>query len=330
MPVSLDDLEVKFALDAACAAGQAARRIQQTMSVEGVEKSDLSPVTVADFSGQAIVAHMLKSRFPDAVLAGEEDSGILREAGQAAVLESVTQCVRESIPEATSESVCDWIDFGNGAPCERFWTLDPIDGTKGYLRGEQYAVALALIEDGQVTLGVLVCPNLGIDGTTEHAETGLVMIAKRGEGCFRTLMDNPTSLDACSVSGRRELSEARLLRSVESGHTNTGRMGDLVRHMDIQAEPVCLDSQAKYAVLASGGGEALLRLLSSKKPDYKEMIWDQAAGSIVVEEAGGRVTDLSGAPLDFSQGKTLAANSGVCASNGHLHEGLIAALSAVE
>ena len=73
-------------------------------------------------------------------------------------------------------------------------------------------------------------------------------------------------------------------------------------------------------VLAAGGGEMLLRLLSASQPDYREMIWDQAAGSIVVEEAGGTVTDLKGDSLDFSQGRRLMKNTGVCASNGVLHE----------
>jgi 3'(2'), 5'-bisphosphate nucleotidase len=43
---------------------------------------------------------------------------------------------------------------------DRYWTLDPIDGTKGFLRGDQYAIALALVEHGEVVLGVLGCPNL--------------------------------------------------------------------------------------------------------------------------------------------------------------------------
>lgn len=327
MPIDLAQPEVKFALEAACAAGTIASNIQRNIKVEGVEKNDLSPVTVADFSCQAIVARALNTQFPDAVLVGEEDSGVLRDPENADVLSTVTGFISEVAPESTNERVCQWIDHGNGEPCDRFWTLDPIDGTKGYLRGEQYAVALALIENGQVELGVLVCPNLGVDGSIENPETGLVMIAKRGEGSYRTTMSDPTSLKSCKVSTLASISDARLLRSVESGHTNTGRMGELVDHLRIAADPVCLDSQAKYAVLACGGGEALLRLLSSSRPDYKEMIWDQAAGSIVVEEAGGCVTDLTGKPLDFSRGRTLAMNSGVCASNGLLHDKLIRALS---
>lgn len=329
MPIDLDHPEVRFALDSACAAGRIAQRIQQSVKVTGVEKQDLSPVTVADFACQAIVARSLHNTFPDAILVGEEDSGVLRQSEQAHVLDLVTRFVSEVVPEADNDNVCTWIDGGNGDPSERFWTLDPIDGTKGYLRGEQYAVALALIENGQVQLGVLVCPNLGVDGTVGGEPAGLVMIAERGKGCYRASMDDLSTLHACHVSDVATMPDARLLRSVESGHTNTGRMGSLVTALNIDADPVCLDSQAKYAVLACGGGEALLRLLSSSRPDYREMIWDQAAGSIVIEEAGGRITDLSGKTLDFSQGKTLAQNSGVCASNGLLHEELLQALSEV-
>lgn len=330
MSIDTEQPEVKFALQSACAAGRIAQTIQESMKVTGVEKKDLSPVTVADFTCQAIVARALQQQFPDAVLVGEEDSGVLQEPDQAEVLASVSSFVKQSVPDATDESVCEWIDRGNGEPGERFWTLDPIDGTKGYLRGEQYAVALALIESGQVQLGVLVCPNLALNATVEGKPSGLVMIAQRGKGCYRASMDDPTALEQCHVSKTDNMPDARLLRSVESGHTNTGRMGELVDALKIKADPVCLDSQAKYAVLACGGGEALLRLLSSSRPDYREMIWDQAAGSIVIEEAGGRITDLSGNDLDFSQGKTLAQNSGVCASNGLLHEGLLTALARVQ
>ena len=84
-----------------------------------------------------------------------------------------------------------------------------------------------------------------------------------------------------------------------------------------------MDSQAKYAVLAAGEGDVLLRLLSPSRPDYREKIWDQAAGSIVIEEAGGRITDLDGKPLDFSHGRTLAKNRGIVATNGHLHDAVL-------
>ena len=100
--------------------------------------------------------------------------------------------------------------------------------------------------------------------------------------------------------------------------------------MGVTAPPVGMDSQAKYAVLAAGGGEMLVRLLSTDRLDYREKVWDQAAGSLVVEQAGGRVTDLDGKPLDFGHGRTLATNRGVVATNGLLHDAALAALREIK
>jgi 3'(2'), 5'-bisphosphate nucleotidase len=116
---------------------------------------------------------------------------------------------------------------------------------------------------------------------------------------------------------------------VEAGHTNLGQIGEIEQVLGVRAEPVPMDSQAKYAALAAGRGELLLRLLSPGKEHYRECIWDQAAGSIVLEEAGGRITDLTGKPLDFGQGRKLTANRGVFASNGALHAAGLAAIAKV-
>jgi 3'(2'), 5'-bisphosphate nucleotidase len=120
-----------------------------------------------------------------------------------------------------------------------------------------------------------------------------------------------------------------LLCSVEKAHTDPSGIGALVSALKIAADPVPLDSQAKYALLAAGVGDVNLRLLSPARLDYREKVWDQAAGSIVVEEAGGRVSDLDGKPLDFSQGRTLAANRGVLATNELLHEAILDGLKQI-
>ena len=164
----------------------------------------------------------------------------------------------------------------------------------------------------------------------EGSPEGLIVVAEKGEGTWFAPLDSPDALTQIHVSDRSAIQDARLLRSVESGHTNVGQMGELVNSMGVTAEPVCLDSQAKYALLASGHGDVLFRLLSSSKPDYREKIWDQAAGAIVVTEAGGRITDLAGKSLDFSKGRTLADNRGICATNGLLHETAVDALRTLE
>ena len=109
-------------------------------------KDDLSPVTVADFAAQAVVAQRLAERFPDAVLIGEEDAARSAAPDGRETLEQIARFVGRSMPGVTPEAVCDWIDRGAGQPPATFWTLDPVDGTKGFLRNDQYAVALALVD----------------------------------------------------------------------------------------------------------------------------------------------------------------------------------------
>ena len=132
------------------------------------------------------------------------------------------------------------------------------------------------------------------------------------------------------VSACREPSSARLLRSHEAAHTNVARIDAFVRAMGMESPPVLMDSQAKYAVLSAGHAEVLLRFLSPDAPNYREKIWDQAAGTLVIEEAGGRVTDLDGLKLDFSTGRTLCDNRGIAASNGPLHDAVLEAVARVD
>src|SRR5687767_12526927 len=111
-----------------------------------LQKNDKSPVTVADFGAQALVCYGLSEEFPHDVIVAEEDAAELRKRENAALLDQVTLYIRRIQPNATRRNICDWIDAGSNSTARRFWTLDPIDGTKGFLRNDQYAVALALIE----------------------------------------------------------------------------------------------------------------------------------------------------------------------------------------
>jgi len=324
MALNVSAPEMAFAIRVVREAAALAPRIQSGMKMMNLTKSDLSPTTVADYAIQALVAQALEAVFPGDPLVAEERSADLR--GNDPMLDTVTRFVRESVPDADTGKVCHWIDRGDFDPAGRFWLLDPIDGTKGYLRGGQYAVALALVEDGRVELGVLGCPNLSPD-CAPAAGGGAIIAARRGQGTWRTALSDGVSYEPLRVSNCMEAVSARLLRSHEAGHTDAGKIETLRSAMGMQAPPVLMDSQAKYAVLAAGHAELLLRMLSPNMPDYKEKIWDQAAGMIVTEEAGGRVSDLDGRPLDFSTGRTLARNRGVVASNGYLHECALKAIA---
>ncbi len=334
LPSAFTTAEAKFAITAVREAALLTRRVQAEMVTDALTKGDKSPVTVGDFAAQAVVAKRLNEEL-GGFLIGEESADSLRSDDGAETLAQVTQFVKTILPEATPQLVCDWIDYGaadriTGSDDSKYWTLDPIDGTKGFLRGDQYAVALGLIETGKVTLGVLGCPELVSATTPNRGGEGSILIANRGEGTYcQALKTESDAWTRLTVATTTDPSATRMLRSVEKGHTNLGAIDHLANAMGVKADPVGMDSQAKYAVLAAGGGEMLVRLISPSRPDYREMIWDQAAGSIVVEEAGGRVSDLDGKPLDFGHGRTLAQNRGVVATNGLLHESALAALKAI-
>lgn len=328
--LNLNNPEINFALDAVRQASILTKQVQAEMVSPALTKNDHSPVTVADFAAQALIGYLLNDAFPNDSLIGEEDSAALQTPEEAETLMRVTRFVSRFTDGATPETISRWIDRGAGQPNDRFWTVDPIDGTKGFLRGDQYAIALALIVDGQLQVGVLGCPNLS-DGCCPDVDgPGSILVARRGECAWITTLKGDPNYQRLHISGQSNPTQARLLRSFEAGHTNVGQIDLLADEMKIEADPVRMDSQAKYAVLAAGEAEVYLRLLSSSRPNYREKIWDQAAGALITMEAGGRVTDLDGKPLDFTAGRTLAHNRGVCATNGHLHTATLEALQAIQ
>ncbi|QUY43072.1 3'(2'),5'-bisphosphate nucleotidase [Acaryochloris marina] len=313
--------EKQIAIQAVQAAAQLCEQVRREIVPEAIEKKDKSPVTVADFGAQALICRALSTAFPQDAVVGEEDAAELRTPEMAERLAQVTQYVQAIVPDATAEQVTDWIDHGNGQVASRYWTLDPIDGTKGFLRGDQYAIALALIEDGEIKVGVLGCPALSFT----EGQTGLMGVAVRGAGATLSPLAGGTPQSIQVVSAEQS-DNLRFVESVESGHGDQSRQAAVAKAAGITQDSLRMDSQAKYMAVAAGEAALYLRLPSPKTPDYREKIWDHAAGVILVEEAGGRVTDIAGKSLDFSLGAKLVNNQGVVVSNGSIHDPVLAAL----
>jgi 3'(2'), 5'-bisphosphate nucleotidase len=328
MPVNRHDhpwaKELETAVAAVREAGRLCRAVQAEVDPGALTKQDLSPVTVADFGSQALICRALRDAFPDDPIIGEEDAAILREPAQAGMLERVIDHVGKLRPAADADRICDWIDLGGAKEYSpRFWTLDPIDGTKGFLRGGQYAIALALVIDGQVAAAVLGCPNLGPTLDADRGEGSLFTALKDG-GAWEMPLAGPGDPVPVEVSPQADPSSIRFCESVETAHSSHGDTARIAARLTIKAEPVRLDSQAKYAVVARGEAEAYLRLPRDGK--YREKIWDHAAGLLVVTEAGGRVTDITGRDLDFSLGYRLEENRGVVATNTAVHDDVLGAI----
>jgi 3'(2'), 5'-bisphosphate nucleotidase len=316
--------ELETAIEAVRQASLVCRRVQSEIAGSAIQKDDKSPVTVADFASQALICRVLGTQFPKDPIIGEESAADLLDDKHRMFLDRVVELLRGVDATATQEAVCQWIDAGRGSSASRFWTLDPIDGTKGFLRGEQYAVSLALIVDGQIRVSVLGCPNLPARSGDQH-RPGVVFSAVRDQGAsVRSIDDDALEPLPVMTSATSESTKARFCESVESGHSAHGRSARIAELLGIKNTPVRLDSQAKYGVVARGEADIYLRLPT--KAGYQEKIWDHAGGVLVVEEAGGKVTDIDGKPLEFTHGRELTANRGIVATNGLIHDAVLDAV----
>ncbi|KAK1263005.1 hypothetical protein QJS04_geneDACA009230 [Acorus gramineus] len=321
--------ELSVAKKAASLASRLCQKVQKALLQSDVQsKSDKSPVTVADYGTQALISFVLQREIPSDSfsLVAEEDSGDLRKEDSKEILKRITELVNDTLSadgtynlSLSEDDVLAAIDSGKseGGPHGRHWVLDPIDGTKGFLRGDQYAIALALLDEGKVVLGVLACPNLPSRPIGEPEKNslqnsvGCLFSASIGGGSVLQLLDgsSPTKVH---VSTTENPAEASFFESYEAAHSMRDLSSSIAKKLGVQAPPVRIDSQAKYGALARGDGAIYLRF---PHQGYREKIWDHAAGYIVVAEAGGVVSDASGKPLDFSRGRYLDLDTGIIVTN---------------
>lgn len=316
--LSLSDA-LNAALEAVASACRVTRHVQQNLAtIRQHTKDDRSPVTVADYAAQAVIAAHLRDHLGPLSLLGEEDATTLRQPANESLREAVAAAVRTVWPNASVSAVLDAIDLGNhDASADRFWTLDPVDGTKGFLRNGQYAVSLALIEDGAVVLGVLGCPNLSADFARPFDEPdpiGSLFFATLGGGSWSVSIAAPLHKPIpIHPEHGNDITAMRVCESVEAAHSRLDDTDRVLALLGARGQAARLDSQCKYAVVARGQADVYLRLPT--QPGYIERIWDHAAGMLVAQEAGIIVTDIHDRQLDFSHGAGLEKNRGVlCAA----------------
>ncbi|CAN1854265.1 PAP-specific phosphatase HAL2-like [Linum perenne] len=371
------ELEIAVrAVQMACSLCQKVQHDLITKAQDQVQsKDDNSPVTVADWSVQATVSWILCSVLgsSNVSIIAEEDVQSLSKTRAAGLLESVVQTVNECLSEASrfgfqppespldALQVLDSISHCTSTRSPRsstFWALDPVDGTLGFVRGDQYAVALSLIQDGEVVVGVLGCPNypmrkewLGYHhryhrivsrlappggGDSQSWDKGCVVYAKRGSGeaWMQPLVQDQKSLVWPNFAKRVRVSTvdnpelATFCEPVEKANSSHSFTAGLAQSVGLRKEPLRVYSMVKYATIARGHAEVFMKFA---RTGYKEKIWDHAAGVVIVQEAGGVVTDAGGRPLDFSGGGAYleGLDRGIIASSGaELHGKIIEAVDA--
>ena len=157
---------------------------------------------------------------------------------------------------------------------------------------------------------------------------GALFAASKGGGAkIYSLDPRDREGESIAVSTVDQISNANFCESVEKAHSSHSDSAKIAELLAISKPPYRIDSQCKYAAVARGDAAIYLRLPT--RPGYVERIWDHAAGVCVIQEAGGRVTDVHGRKLDFSIGRGLDRNKGVIVTNGQFHQEVLAAVQQV-
>ncbi len=298
----------------------------QAEMVNHAEKAGHGPVTIADYASQALILSGLAQNFADDAVLAEERA----EEFMLLLSEEERRLVQRYVEDALGgyvfdEDVSAWLEFGRQREASRLWVVDPIDGTKGFVAGRHYCVAIGLLIDFEPVLGVLASPGFYSDEVDPPPDPGVLTYAVRGGGAFMEALGGGER-EPVRASATADPQRAILLTSFEDAHSDR----TLVERVSAalgrgpEAPTRRLDSQDKHAMIANGMGDLYLRLVPS--PTFRERLWDHTAGYVIVTEAGGKVTDLRGEPLDFTAGPTFERNRGVLFSNGYLHAAVVAAL----
>lgn len=212
--------------------------------------------------------------------------------------------------------MAEWLDFGAGRQAARTWIIDPIDGTKGFVLGRHYAICAGLLEGETITDGLMACP------AYEGMAGGALFYAHQGL-CWREPLDGGPP-EQVRVAPPRPPEAVRVVHSLERRQAVNTRIERLLNEAGLpQATIRELDSMEKYALVASGQADILLRLEELENP-WPCYTWDHAAGVALVQAAGGMITDTEGRAPIFHQG-TVLPHRGFFVSSGPYHAALLRA-----
>ncbi|KAL2018969.1 hypothetical protein VTK56DRAFT_10194 [Thermocarpiscus australiensis] len=336
-------LELEVAIKAAQMATHISRTVLSMAELDekaggfGILKDDLSPVTLADFAIQALLTRTLRRAFPQDGFVGEESADELRQNPNLAsrVLAIIAECVdRDLFRDA--EDLCQVIDScttsnPGGADSGRIWVFDPIDGTKTYIRHEQYAINIALLEGGSQVLSVVACPLLSMDAEAPVCDAsidptgrGCILYAVRGHGAYvRPLPGDPGEVQPRRLERHAEHVPPDGLRcvtcwaSLDSGVDEVHKA--VAERLGVPF-PGCdlLGWVLRWVALALGLGNMTVWVYRKRERCAK--LWDHAGAMLLLEEVGGMITDVHGKQIDLNSGRKLKANFGFVAAPRNLHQ----------
>lgn len=311
------DERVTIAVEAALAGLGALRAVLAKSDARvPMIKPDGTPVTAGDLAVQIAVSAVLERRSPGVSVIGEEGESSVGGREGETLLGRAIDAVRSAMGSDAPRDPARFLASSAAPSSDTWWTVDPIDGTKGFRSGRHYALCLALIEKNRAAVGVLSCPTLmmGRDPLEigSDAQPGTVYFASAGGGAWKFAPADGARVMPSTVSEVRRPAASGtpwlVCDSIE-GSSRAERMRRVMDHTRLPWRSVSLDSQCKYALVAEGAADCFMRVPSATR---EECVWDHAPGAVVAAESGAEVSDLAGRALEFS-GTTLSKNLGTLA-----------------
>ena len=235
----------------------------------------LEPVATLVLAAGRIVLEIYGRDF---AVSAKEDASPVTEADQRAeaLITPALQALLPAVPVVAEEAAAAGLAQAADALGNRFWLVDPLDGTREFIhRNGEFTVNVALVEDGQPVLGVVLAPALG-----------RLYLGARGVGAFVQLDDDAGSRRAISC---RPPPAQGLTVLASRSHADRAALDAFLAPYRV-AQFVSAGSSLKLCRIAEGEADLYPRL-------GRTMEWDIAAGQAVLEAAGGRVLDLGGRSL---------------------------------
>ncbi len=264
-------------------------------------KSDQSPVTLADFASQLYIISKLKQYFPnDEIIAEEENFEFIDLKAE----NLIKRCFNELNFEKL-KIIKEIIGF-KGKSSERQWTIDPIDGTKGYQKGLSYAVGIGFMVKSTPRVCAIAVPNY-------NEKLLAIFSAEENQGAQASYDDKDFKL--IRVNQNEVIQNIRLCHSL---HYDQPWVLNFAKKIGIK-HFIQIDSMAKFCMVAEGTADLYIKPLD----ENHSFTWDFMPGDLIVREAGGEVTDLNGAPLKFNNKMCLWTAPGIIASNGILQKKIL-------
>ena len=267
---------------------------------ETYQKSDKSPVTLADIATQIYITSHIKEIFPNDQIIAEEDGSFLDKKAEKLILSCFKDIIHDHIT-----NLKELVEY-KGKKSNRQWSVDPIDGTKGFSKGLCYSIGIGFMDKSDTKVCAICVPNY-------NKKSLAIFSAEKGEGAW--VRTESRIFNKIKVSSKTNIKQAKLVHSLHYDEQWVTKFINVVGLKDAYQ----VDSMVKFCKVADASADFYLKPIDH----HHSYSWDYCPGDLLVKEAGGKVTDLNGKELIYQDEHLLCSTYGFLASNGILHEEIL-------